>query len=67
MSKTGFGQSWDWVWLYYCATVMLGFDERQFWRLTPRKLSVLIDKYREINGLSEEQANAEAFEQLMRP
>ncbi|OGI00472.1 MAG: hypothetical protein A2Y25_12035 [Candidatus Melainabacteria bacterium GWF2_37_15] len=56
-------QGWDWVWMYYCATVLLGIEEREFWRLTPRKLNALMSKY----FGNTEQSNAEAFEQLMEP
>ena len=56
-------QGWDWVWMYYCGTVLLGIEEKEFWRLTPRKLNALMSKY---TG-SAEQSNAEAFEQLMNP
>lgn len=52
---------WDWVYMYYCATVLLGMSEQEFWRLTPRKLNALMSKH--IGN--PEQANAEAFEQLM--
>ena len=57
--------SWDWSYMYYCATVLLGMSEQEFWRLTPRKLNALMAKYIEVNGLSEKQTNNEAFEQLM--
>ncbi len=52
---------WDWVYMYYCATVLLGMSEREFWRLTPRKLNALMSRY---IGTAE-QSNDEAFEQLM--
>ncbi|HSA06147.1 MAG TPA: hypothetical protein P5556_03100 [Candidatus Gastranaerophilales bacterium] len=59
----------DWVWLYYCATVFLGMSEKEFWKTSLRKLSVLISKHFEACGLekkSEEEQNNEAFSRLMR-
>ena len=52
---------WDWVYMYYCATVLLGMSEREFWRTTPRKLNALMSQY----AGNTEVTNSEAFEQLM--
>jgi len=56
-------QPWDWVYMYYCATVLLGMSEREFWRLTPRKLNALMAQY---IGAAK-QSNDEVFAQLMQP
>lgn len=41
--------SWDWPILLYIATVMLGRSERQFWRMTPRKLNALTRAHVKMN------------------
>lgn len=33
--------TWDWPKLLYIGTVMLRRTEKQFWRMTPRKLNAL--------------------------
>jgi hypothetical protein len=46
---------WDWVWLYYLGTVVLGMTPEQFWKTSPRKLDALYDKHLEINGMDDEE------------
>ena len=52
---------WDWVWMYYCARVLLGLSEQEFWQLTPRKLNALMTQY----FGSANETNSKAFEELM--
>lgn len=62
-------QVWDWVWMYYSATVLLGISETEFWQMTPRKLAVLLSEYRKANGLVKNKQDhfENAFEMLMQP
>lgn len=53
---------WDWVNMYFSATVLLGMSEKEFWDSTPRKLNALLSKYL---GEAHSSSNSEAFEQLM--
>ncbi len=32
---------WDWEWLLYVGTTVLGMPEQAFWKTTPRKLRAL--------------------------
>lgn len=41
----------------YAVTVLLNRTERQFWRMTPRKLNALVAAHVEANGGSEEKQN----------
>ncbi len=41
--------------------------EKEFWQLTPAKLSALLSKHNEINGLSDKEQNTEAINQLLEP
>jgi hypothetical protein len=50
---------WDWPFLLYTATVILHRSEKQFWRMTPRKLNALSRIYSRIND-PEEQKKAKA-------
>ncbi|MED0676988.1 hypothetical protein ABEV55_12210 [Aneurinibacillus thermoaerophilus] len=36
-------------------TVLLGMDEREFWRCTPRKLLALWGIYRRVHGLEKQE------------
>lgn len=40
---------WDWPGLMYVATVVLRRTERQFWRMTPRKLNALVRAHIRLN------------------
>lgn len=61
----------DWAWFYYCATVLLGKSEKEFWGITPRKLTLLMDQYLKhqkiINGVQpdDEVHDKEAFDALL--
>ncbi|MNW55195.1 hypothetical protein D3C74_328430 [compost metagenome] len=44
-------KGWEWDWLYYMGTVLLGMSEAVFWRCTPRKLFALWAIHRKVNGL----------------
>ncbi|MNW39617.1 hypothetical protein D3C74_167090 [compost metagenome] len=58
-------KGWEWDWLYYIGTVLLGMSEAVFWRCTPRKLFALWAIHKRVNGLEEkespEQAKAQAW------
>ena len=41
--------TWDWPVLLYVGTVILKRNERQFWRMTPRKLTALTDAHIDLN------------------
>jgi uncharacterized phage protein (TIGR02216 family) len=41
---------WDWPLLLYVATVILRRTERQFWRMTPRKLNALTSAHAFVNN-----------------
>lgn len=41
---------WDWVLLNYTATVLLNRSEKEFWKMTPRKLNALSDLHIKINA-----------------
>lgn len=40
--------SWDWPLLLYSARKVLGYSDREFWKLTPRKLNALIRIHAEV-------------------
>lgn len=42
--------AWDWPMLMYVATVQLNRPEREFWKMTPRKLNALANNHVEANG-----------------
>lgn len=48
-----------WTWLYYIGTVVLGMDERTFWRTQYRKLVALWEIHRQVNGLDKDESGAE--------
>lgn len=56
---------WDWGWLDYIGTVLLGMSEAVFWRCTPRRFFTLWTHHKRFNGLEEketaEQAAARAW------
>lgn len=60
-------QGWDWAWMYYAATVLLGLNEQEFWEMTPRKLAALLNEHKKANGLvhNEQDHNENAFDMLM--
>jgi len=35
----------DWAWFFYAGTVLLKLSENEFWRLTPRKLILLLNQH----------------------
>lgn len=43
-----------WKWLFYIAKVELNFTEKEFWRLTPRKLLAVWDEHCRFHGLNKE-------------
>lgn len=45
--------TWDWPVLMYVGTVFLRRNERQFWRMTPRKLKALTDAHIDLNSSKE--------------
>jgi hypothetical protein len=58
--------NWDWPFLLYTATVVLHRPERQFWRMTPRKLNALAKVHVEVNEPSEEkQPKQQYIDQIM--
>lgn len=42
--------SWDWPFLLYAGTVVLRRSEKEFWRMTPRKLNALVAVHAEVNN-----------------
>jgi hypothetical protein len=49
--------SWDWPLLLYTATVILCRTEKQFWTMTPRKLSALAKVHVELNTADTDEDN----------
>lgn len=47
--------SWDWPFLMYTATVLFRRTEREFWRMTPKKLNALSRIYIRLNDKGEGQ------------
>lgn len=41
---------WDWPFLMYVGTVILRRTDKQFWRMSPRKLSALAKVHADINN-----------------
>ncbi|MHB7975570.1 hypothetical protein FDC22_06025 [Clostridium botulinum] len=39
-----------WSWLFYIGKVQLGFSEREFWKLTLRKLLLTWEEHCKFNG-----------------
>jgi hypothetical protein len=46
---------WDWSWLFYAWTVILGQTEESFWTCTLRKLSSLLNTHIKVNNPSKEE------------
>lgn len=44
------GDAWDWPLLLYTATVLLKRTEKQFWRMSPRKLQALVKVHVDLNN-----------------
>ncbi|MGF6356761.1 hypothetical protein ABIE27_004685 [Paenibacillus sp. 4624] len=44
---------WDWDWMYYMGTTLLGMTEVEFWRCTVRKLFALWEIHVRVNGLDQ--------------
>lgn len=42
--------AWDWPLLLYAGTVILNRSEREFWRMSPRKLKALSTVHVELNN-----------------
>ena len=42
--------AWDWPLLLYAGTVILNRSEREFWRMSPRKLRALSTIHVELNS-----------------
>lgn len=47
---------WEWDWLYYRGTVLLGMSEAVFWSCTPRKLFALWAIHKKVNGWEEKES-----------
>ena len=41
---------WDWPFLMYVGTVILRRTDKQFWRMSPRKLSALAEVHADVNN-----------------
>lgn len=48
---------WDWRWLYFTGTTLLGMSEKTFWRTTPRKLAALSEVYTQFKAGSSDATN----------
>jgi hypothetical protein len=46
---------WDWDWMYYMGTTLLGMNEDEFWRCTVRKLFALWDVHARANGFEQKE------------
>jgi hypothetical protein len=46
---------WDWAWLFYAWTVILGQSEESFWTCTLRKLTALLNIHINLNNPSKEE------------
>jgi hypothetical protein len=59
--------SWDWPFLLYIATVLFRRSERQFWRMTPRKLNALAAIHIRLNATEDEKKNEQThyIDQIM--
>ncbi|GIO39296.1 hypothetical protein J41TS12_41570 [Paenibacillus antibioticophila] len=55
-NNDGGNAPWEWDWLYYFGTVLLGMSEAVFWSCTPRKLFALMDVHRKYHGGDESQS-----------
>jgi hypothetical protein len=42
---------WDWPWMLFTGTILLGFSEREFWEMTPLKFRTLWDCQREYDEM----------------
>lgn len=49
---------WEWNILMYVVTVLLKRSEREFWRMTPRKVKALTDAHVELNSSPEDREKA---------
>ncbi|WP_084177459.1 hypothetical protein [Geobacillus vulcani] len=47
--------------LLYAGTVVLGMNEKDFWRCTPRKFFALCDVHRKMHGTSEQEETQTGF------
>ena len=47
--------AWDWPLLLYSGTTVLKRAEREFWRMTPRKLQTLVTVHVELNKADDKQ------------
>lgn len=41
---------WDWTYLLYVGVTVLGFSEREFWEMTPRKFNALASMHIEFTN-----------------
>jgi hypothetical protein len=48
--------AWDWPLLLYVGTVTLKRPEKVFWKMTPRKLSALVNAHMTIQGGGEDKS-----------
>lgn len=53
---------WPWDWFYYIGTVLLGMDERTFWRTQLRKLLALWEQHKKYHGLDKDASEKDADE-----
>lgn len=53
------GDAWDWPTLLYIGTVILRRSEREFWRMTPRKLNALAAVHVELHSGGKTKHNGE--------
>jgi len=49
--------AWDWPLLLYAGTVILRRSEKEFWRMTPRKLRALFNVHVEVNKTDDKKSD----------
>ena len=47
-------ESWDWALLFYAGTVTLRMSPGYFWRISPRKLDLLLQVHLRLNQAEED-------------
>lgn len=38
---------WDWEWIFFYGTIVMGISEEQFWSMTPRRFYMLLSRWEE--------------------
>lgn len=57
--------AWDWPLLMYTGTVILRRTDKQFWKMTPRKLNTLFKTHIELKNPGEAKESAGFIDQII--